>query len=127
MHMYTCRYLLAFSFSMSLSFSVSTQSPGQLYPWRPLESDIKKVAGSPETMATTRERPRQLVSALDLDQVVLPGKTLFVLSCSVSHHTVGESCAQALLISVFHSMKQLRIFLFPSGWDASQWQVYLQH
>lgn len=46
-------YLLAFSFSMSLSFSVSTQSPGQLYPLRPLESDVKKVAGSPETMATT--------------------------------------------------------------------------
>ena len=48
-----CMYLLALSFSMSLSFNVSTQSPGQLYPLRPLESDVKKEAGSPETMATT--------------------------------------------------------------------------
>ena len=52
-NMFTCTYLLAFSFSMSLSFSESTQSPGQLYPLRLLESDVKKEAGSPETMATT--------------------------------------------------------------------------
>ena len=48
-------YLLAFSFSMSLSFNMSTQSAGQLYPLRAWCRDTIKVAGSPVTMTTTWE------------------------------------------------------------------------
>ena len=48
-------YLLAFSFSISLSFNMSTQSVGQLYPLRAWCRDTIKVAGSPVTMTTTWE------------------------------------------------------------------------
>ena len=46
-------YLLAFSFSISLSFNMSTQSAGQLYPLRAWCRDTIKVPGSPVTMTTT--------------------------------------------------------------------------
>ena len=48
-------YLLAFSFSISLSFNMSTQSAGQLYPLRAWCRDTMKVAGSPVTMTTTQD------------------------------------------------------------------------
>ena len=64
-------YLLAFSFSISLSFNMSTQSAGQLYPLRAWCRDTIKVAGSPVTMTTTWEHLWVLLTEYHVYHTVL--------------------------------------------------------